>query len=73
MSCQIKYKTLDEQAQLRRLSPVAATSHEELMQRKLAVKILSDFLDTLRVSCLAKVGVETTRIAVQQVFATAQV
>ena len=52
---------------------MASTSHEELVQWKLAVKILANFLNTLRVSRLSKVRVETTWIAIQQVLAATQV
>jgi len=53
--------------------PVATTCHEEFMQRKLPVKILANFLDTLRVSRLGEVSVKTTWIAIQHVLATTQV
>ena len=54
-------------------SPVAITRHEELVQWKLAVKVLANFLDALRVSRLAKVGIKPTWIAVQQVLTTTEV
>ena len=51
---------------------MAVTRHEELMERKLAMKIFADFFDTLWVSRLGKVRIKPTWIAFQQVFATTQ-
>ena len=45
--------------------PVATASHKQLMQWKLTVKILANFLDTLRVSHLGEVCVKPTWITIK--------
>jgi len=52
---------------------VAIARHKQLMWWKLAMEILANFFDALRVSRLGQVRVKPTWIAFQQVFPTTEV